>query len=160
MNVILKAGIVFGAAIGVLMLINGFAGLYKDPAMTSIFPWLATLIELGVLVWALLQTKSAKRYWGQVGTGTAVTATGGVLIVMIALIYTMALFPDYQEVALQQTADKLADSGLSDDMIDQQLKVTEFMLKPVPNAILGYVITVFIGFVGSLIIAAFVRKKD
>ena len=46
------------------------------------------------------------------------------------------------------------------DVSQQQLPIAEMMVRPVPQAIMGYVMTVIFGFGLSLIVAAFVRNKD
>jgi hypothetical protein len=159
MNVVWKAGIALGVAVLVLTMISGFTGMYKNPSGGWIFPVLATVIELGVLFWALRQTAALKRYGGQVGTGVLAAVVGGVIIIFSSLLFT-AMFPDYKEASLATVADGWRDAGMSEDQIQKQLPGVEFMMRPVPQAIFGFVMTVLTGLVGSLIIAAFVRKKD
>jgi hypothetical protein len=159
MNMTLKGGLVLGVLVVVFTLINGFAGLYKNPSLGWVFPVIATVIEIGVLVWALRQTAADKKYWGQVGTGTMIAVVGGVIIIVGSLLFT-SLFPDYQEVALANAEDGWRDAGMSQAQIDQQLPVAQAMVKPIPQAILGFVMTILTGFVMSLIIGAFVRRKE
>jgi hypothetical protein len=159
-NVIIKCGVALGLIVGVLILGNGFAGVYKNPSLSWVFPLVATVIELGVVVWALRQTAAVKRYWGQVGTGTLVAVVGGAIIIVFSLLFTTVLFPDYKDAALAATADGWRDAGMSEDQIRQQLPAVEFMVKPLPNAVIGFVMTILTGFVSSLIVAAFVRRKD
>jgi hypothetical protein len=158
MNVVVKAGVVLGVAVALFTLLNGFAGWYKNPSLGLVFPIVATLIELGVLIWALRQTAAIKRYWGQVGNGTLIAVGGGILIVFGSLLFT-SLFPDYMEIALAATADRWRDAGISEQQIEQQLPMAAAMMSPVPQALLGFVMTILTGFVLSLIVAAFVRKK-
>jgi len=159
MNMTLKGGIVLGVLVTVFTLINGFAGLYKNPSLGWVFPVIATVILIGVLVWALRQTAAVKKFWGQVGTGTMIAVVGGVVIIFGSLLFT-SLFPDYQEFALANAEDSWRDKGLSQEQIDQQLPIAQAMVKPIPQAILGFVMTILTGFVFSLIIGAFVRKKE
>lgn len=157
---VVKGGIVLGVVVGVFMLLSGFSGMYKNPSLGFVFPLGATLIELGVLIWALRQTAADKAYWGQVGTGTLIAVTGGVVIIVFSLLFTTVLFTDYKDVALARAADGWRDAGLAEDRIQQQLKFAEGMMGPVPNALIGFVMTVLTGFVESLIVGAFARKKS
>ena len=159
MNVALKGGIVLGVLVAVFTLINGFAGLYKNPSLGWVFPVVATVIELGVIVWALRQTAAVKRYWGQVGTGTLIAVVGGVIIIFGSLLFT-SMFPDYKEIGLAAAEDSWRDSGLSEEQIAQQRPVAEAMMSPIAQAILGFIMTILTGFVLSLIVGAFVRKKE
>ncbi len=158
MNVVVKAGVVLGVAVGLFSQVYGATGLYRNPSLGFVFPVVATLIELGVLIWALRQTSAVKRYWGQVGTGTLVALAGGVLVIVGSLAFT-SMYPDYKEIQLAATADGWRDAGMSEQQIEQQLPIAAAMMGPVPSALMGFVMTILTGFVLSLIIAAFARKK-
>ena len=70
MKPIINAGIVLGVAAGIWMFINGFAGFYRNPGTAWLFPVVATVIEIAVIVWGLRQTAQAgRRYGGQVLAG-------------------------------------------------------------------------------------------
>jgi hypothetical protein len=159
-SVVLKCGLALGLAVGVLILVTGFTGMYKNPSLGWVFPVVATVVELGVVIWALRQTAALKRYGGQLGTGVKVALVGGAVIIVFSLLFTMVLFPDYKEHALANAADGWRDAGLTEEQIRQQMPVAEAMVSPLPNALIGFVMTVLTGLVCSLIVAAFVRKKD
>jgi hypothetical protein len=142
------------------MFVNGFAGLYRNPSLGWVFPVFATLIEIGVLIWGLRQTASAGRGYGaQVGAGVAIAAIGGALLIPVQLVWS-AVFSDWVQVAEAAMADGLADSGRSEEQIAQMIQTTAFTRTGPFNAIFGFLITIVVGLVSSLIIAAFVRKKD
>lgn len=159
MNVVVKGGIVLGVAVFLYTMIHGFSGMYKNPSIGWVFPVLATLIEIGVLIWVLRQTAATKGYGGQLGAGTMVAVVGGVIIIFSSLLFT-SMFPDYKEIGLAAAADGWRDAGMSEEQIEQQLPVAAAMMSPIPQALIGFVMTVITGFVASLVIAAFVRKKD
>lgn len=159
MNVAVKGGIVLGVAVALYSMINGFSGFYKSPSSDLAFIIVASLIELGVIIWILRQTAAVKRYGGQLATGMLVAIVGAVIVFGASLLFT-SMFPDYQEFALANASDSLRDSGASDAQIEQQMAVVEVMVRPLPSAIVGSVMTIVTGLVLSLIVAAFVRKKD
>ena len=160
MSPIVKAGVVLAVAVAVLMFVNGFAGLYRNPSTGWTFPVGATLIEIGVLIWALRQTaREGRGYGGQVGAGLMIAAIGGALMIPISLIWG-AMFSDWAQVGEAAMADSLADRGMSEEQIAQYVQSTAFMRTGLFNAIFGFVASVVTGLVASLIIAAFVRKKD
>ena len=156
----LKAGVVFGVAVVLWQLIFGFAGLYKNPAMGWVFPIVAIAITAGVLFWALKQTAAeGKRYWGLVATGVVVALIACVLIILGSLLYTSVLFPDYAEIALAQAVEQFEAQGLPEEQREIQMKATEWLLSPVPQALIGAVMTLITSFIVSLIVAAIVRQK-
>ena len=78
MKPILSAGIMLGVAAGIWMFINGFAGLYKNPGTAWVFPVVATVIEIAVIVWGLRKTAElGRRYGGQVLAGLLIARVVG-----------------------------------------------------------------------------------
>ena len=160
MSPIVKAGVVLAVLVAVAMFVNGFAGLYKDPSLGWTFPVAATLIEIGMLIWALRQTaREGRGYGGQVGAGSMVALIGGALIIPVSFIWG-AMFPDWATVAESAMADSLADRGQSEEQITRMIQATAWMRTSLFNAIFGCLASIVTGIVASLIIAAFVRKKD
>ncbi len=156
----LKAGVVFGAIVVVWQLITGFAGLYKNPAMAWVFPLGATLITVGVLIWALRQTAAeGKRYGAQLGTAMVIALIGGVIILFGSFLYTTVLFTDYREIALTNAVEQWEASGMTAEQIDQVMPFAEMMASPVAAAIGGFVMTQITAFIAALIIAAIFRSK-
>ena len=156
----LKAGVVFGAIVVVWQLITGFAGLYKNPAMAWVFPLGATLITVGVLIWALRQTATeGKRYGAQLGTAMVIALIGGVIIFVGSFLLNTVLFTDSSEVALTILVEQWEASGMTQEQIDQILPLGEMMTSPVGGAILGFVMTLITSFFAALIIAAIFRAK-
>ena len=156
----LKAGVVFGAIVVVWQLITGFAGLHKNPAMAWVFPLGATLITVGVLIWALRQTATeGKRYGAQLGTAMVIALIGGVIILFGSFLYTTVLFTDYREIALTNAVEQWEASGMTAEQIDQVMPFAEMMASPVAAAIGGFVMTQITAFIAALIIAAIFRAK-
>lgn len=156
----LKAGVIFGVIVVLWQLIFGFTGMYKNPSVGWVFSVVAILITAGVLFWALKQTAAeGTGYWGLVGTGMVVALIACVLIILGSLLFTSVVFTDYADPALAQAAERLESAGVPEQQREIQMKATEWMLSPVPYALLGAVMTLITSFVVSLIVAAVVRKK-
>jgi hypothetical protein len=155
-----KAGIVFGVIVVVWQLIYGFTGMYKNPSLGWVFPVVGIAVTAGVLFWALKQSAAeGKRYWGLVGTGMVIALIACVLVILGSLLYTSVLFPDYADIALSQAAEQFEAQGLPEEQREIQMKAAEWILSPVPQALLGAVMTLITSFVVALIVAAVVRQK-
>ena len=160
MEPIVTAGIVLGVSAGIWMFINGFAGLYKNPGTAWVFPVVATVIEIFVVVWGLRQTAQlGKRYGGQVLAGLRIAVVGAVLILGFSLLWA-TVFTDAGEVTAAMQADAWADAGMSEEQIEETLANTEFTRTPLFQAISGSIATIVTGLVISLIAAIFIRQKD
>lgn len=154
----MKAGIVLGVLVGIWTLLMGFSGWYKDPVLLNVF-YVVILIELGVLIWGLRMTAPENTYWKQVGAGTLISVIGAVIIFCVSLIFTNLLFPNYFEELRAIREEMLRQAGQSEDQIAAALEASRSMENPVVNALMGVVGTVATGFVASLVIALFLRKK-
>lgn len=160
MKPILSAGIMLGVAAGIWMFINGFAGLYKNPGTAWIFPVVATVIEIVVIVWGLKKTAQlGRRYGGQVLAGLLIAIVGAVLIMGFSMVWS-TVFTDFAEVAAAMQADAWADAGMSEEKIDELLVQTEFTRSSVFQALSGSIATIVTGLVIALIAAIFIRQKD
>ena len=155
----LKAGILLGVLVVVWIFINGATGWYKDPAMMGIF-YFVIVIEVGVLFWGLRMTaKEGKGYGAQLGAGTLISVYGAIIIFFGSLLFTLVVFPHYSEDMRMVTEQALRARGMAEDQIKTQVEMAATMQTPFMNALLGAVMTVLTGFVASLILAAFLKKK-
>ena len=158
MNPIVKGGLLLGVLCSVWMFIIGFTGWYKDPVMLNLF-YVVILIEIGILVWGLKQTAATRTYGGQIGTGMLIALIGGVIILGASVLFTGVVFPDYFTELQTIQAEMLRQQGKSDAEISVILSMAAPMQTPIMNALTGFVATLGTGLVGSLITAAFIRKK-
>lgn len=159
MNPILKGGLLIGILCGAWMFVIGFTGWYRDPVMLNMF-YLVIVIQLAVLVWGLRQTAARGRgYGGQIGAGMLMSLIAGVIIVASSILFTAVVFPDYFQELQAIQAEMLRAQGKSDGEIAAMLAMTAPMQTPLMNALTGFAGTIGTGLVGSLIIAAFIRKK-
>jgi len=155
----LRAGIVLGLAVVVWMFIFGFAGWYKDSA-TAVIWYAVILIQIGVLAWGLTLTKAeGKRYGGQLMAGTLISVYGGIIIIFGSLLSTTVVFKDVIDFQKEQAGERLSQFGMSTEQIQAAVESSP-MLTPAGNAVAGFIGTVITGFILSLILAAFIRKKD
>ena len=160
MNTIVKAGLILGILVEVWTYVVGFAGWYKDPALVNLF-YVVIPIHIGVLVWALRQTAAeGRKYGGQVGAGTLISAVGAVIVFAGSLLFTTVVFPEYFNEVQAMTEQMLTDRGMSGEEVQQVMDTQAAFTNPIVNAITGAVMTIISGLIFSLIIGIFVKAKD
>lgn len=139
MNPVLGTGVVIGVLCGVWMLITGFTGWYKDPAMRNLF-FFVIAIEIAGLLWGLRRTAAEGRtYGGQIVAGTMMAVIAGVIIMVFSVVFTTVLFPSYFE--------------------DMQRTFQRTGATPVGEALQGFMGTLITGIVASAVIGLFFRNK-
>jgi len=153
-----KTGVFIGVACVLWTFIMGFTGWYKHPTLLNLF-WVVVAIEIGFLVWGLRQTAAVNGYWPQVGAGTLASVVAAALIFCGSMLFTSVVFPHYFEELRTIQAGMLTAKGQTADQIAAVQALAAPFQTPLINALSGVVGTVVTGFVASLVIAAFCRKK-
>ena len=160
MKPIPKAGIALGILVVLWTFIMGLTGWYKHPTLLNLF-WVVILIQIGVLVWGLrLTAREGKSYWGQVSAGTLMSLVGGVIIFLGSMLFTTVVFPEYFNDLRKMGEEVLRTQGMSEGDIKTALDTQAQMQTPFIQALSGFIGTLATGLVVSLIVGAFVRKKE
>jgi hypothetical protein len=155
----LKGGLLIGILCGVWMFIVGFTGWYKDPVLQSTF-WVVILIEVGVLFWALRRMPADQRTFGRLlKDGTIMSVIGGLVLIIASVLFTTVVFPNYFEELRTIQAEMLRAEGMNEEQIAAAHGAMAPMQTPVVNALMGFVGTVVTGFVASVVIGLFLKKK-
>jgi hypothetical protein len=160
MNPILSAGVLIGVLCGLWTFVMGFTGWYRDPVMLNLF-FVVILIELGGLYWGLRQTAAQGRTYGpQLLAGTMMAAIAGVIVIGSSLLFTTVAFPDYFQELEAMQRQMLAAGGSTAEEVEAAVQAQAVMQTPIANALAGFIGTLVTGFIGSAIIAAFVKAPS
>jgi len=83
----------------------------------------------------------------------------GLLSSLFSLFYMSFIDTNVMAKVADKTREKLEESGLSDDQIDQQMEMMERFQSPGFTFTFGILAVIIGGLILSLIIAAFMRKN-
>ena len=157
---ILSGGLLIGALCGAWILINGFAGFYKDPTLYTLFVPIVTVMEILVLIWALRKTAAQGRtYSGQVVAGALMALIAAVIIFSTSLILTTFIAPNFAAEVNDMMRTIGRQQGQSDEQINAAIAANAGLQTPVMSALAGVIGTVMTGIVASAIIAIWVRAR-
>jgi len=160
MNVIIRGGVLLGVLVTIFTWIFAFSGMHKNIGAAMTFPIVATVIEIGVLVWALKKTAAqGRRYMGQVSAGTMLAFVGGSLIFATSWMLTAQLYPSYFAEVNAAGTEYFRAQGMDDAAIQAELAKSAAMQTPAMQAIMGFAATVITGLIVSLITAIWIRNK-
>lgn len=99
-------------------------------------------------------------YGKAVLTGFYMSLIVGIIMAVYTWLFYSFINPNGLKELLDLTEQKMAETGLSDEMIDQQMKMTsKFMEMPLLN-LLTFAGLTFWGTIISLITSAFLKKQD
>ena len=161
MKTIIRGGILLGVLVTIWMFIFGAMGMHRNLMGQVVFPCVATLIELAVLIWGLRRTAAEGRRWfGQVSAGTMLAFVGGCVVFAASYLYVTSVNPGYIGESMQATAEALRASGKDDAAVQAQMAQMAQMATPVWQALSGFIGTVVTGFILSAILGLFIRAKS
>ena len=160
MNVIIRGGVLLGVLVTIFTWIFAFSGMHRNIGAAMTFPIVATLIEIGVLIWALKKTAAqGRRYMGQVSAGTMLAFVGGCLIFATSIMLVTQLYPSYFAEVNAAGAEYYRAQGMDDAAIQAELAKMAPMQTPLAQGVTGFVATVITGLVVSAIAAIWIRSK-
>lgn len=160
MKTIIRGGIILGLLVTVFIVLHGALGLHKNLGMAWLFPTVATLIEIVVLVWALRQTAAqGRRYFGQVSAGTMLAFVGGALIFGTSYLYQTMFQPNFVTEMNAAWEAAYRAQGLDEAAIQAKLATLAPSLAAGMQAVTGFAATVITGLVASLLIAIGIRSR-
>ena len=129
-------------------------GWLTNPGTFKLF-YLVVLIQIAVLAWGLRQTATQYGYGGQLLAGTGASLVAGVFLFAFSLLLTTVLFPDLVLKMKSMQEHVLQQAGQS----AEQMEAVLALQTPLIQAAQGLLGTVVTGFLATLILAAFLRKK-
>ncbi|GEM_PF-67759 len=129
--------------------------------------WLSSVVSIAIFVWALFTAirKQREDLGGTISFGGAfkVAFVASVIIALIGaaymLLYANFINPDFIEEAKQAAMEQMAAQGQSDEQIEQAMEMTGKFMTPVMMAVMGFIGSLIMGVIISLIGAAILKKE-
>jgi len=158
-----KIGVRYGVIAAIVFIIYGLilqlTGLAANQALGYVN--LVFMIILFVLAHnAFKAANEGYMAYGQgVTIGVIISLIGGTISSIFTFIYLKFVDDSMIKIAMDQAYDKMAQKGLSDEQIDQAMKMTEKFMTPTMMMIFGIIFTFIFGLIIALIISAITQKK-
>ncbi|MBN1108927.1 MAG: DUF4199 domain-containing protein [Bacteroidales bacterium] len=159
-----KANLVNGLILGLIGVVFTLTLYFFDLIFNKNLSYLFMLVQI-VILYFLVKSYRDNYLHGMINYGQALGA-GVIIFLYTALIGSLFSFllysvidPGLMEKGLAFTEEQYAGRGLTQEQIDAGLDIARKMMKPAITIPVGLVVSVFFGFIMSLIVAAFVRKE-
>ena len=159
-----KANLVNGLILGLLGVVFSLVLWFLDLTFNKNLGYIFMIVEI-VILFFLVKSYRDNYLHGAISFGQALGA--GVVIflytsiitgIFSALLYTV-IDPELMNKGLAATEEIYRERGMPQEQIDMGLKMAGKMMKPAISIPIGLIISMFFGFIMSLIVAAFVRKE-
>lgn len=164
MNTALFYGIVLAIANIVLSLVSYFLGFQTDKiAMEQWFGLLQVAAAIAVLWLGIRAARDDSKdksltYGRGVLTGFLISLYSGLIGAVYAIIHFTYINPAYADYKIDALRQKWTQANLSEAQMAAYEKFTRFLLSPVPLFIYVLIVSVILGVVVALILAAFLRR--
>ncbi len=124
-------------------------------------PWwvsvLSTVVMVGVIVYGLKTFKSENSGFLSIGealkVGLAISIIAGIIGALYNYIFVTVIEPDFVTQMLDMTRDQMIEQNpeMAQDQMDMAMGITEKMMQPTIMSAIGIIMTLFFGFIISLI---------
>jgi hypothetical protein len=161
---LLKSTMNYGVMLGLALVIYSLLLWMFDATFSQGLSYLSYVIIIGGIILATRAYRDQEQggyisYGRALGVGTLTVLFASV----ITSLYTYLLFTVIDTGLVDRLMiireEALYESGLSDDQIDMAMEMTKRFANPVFMAISGFIGTVFMGFIFSLITSIFLKKE-
>ena len=159
-----KANLVNGLILGLLGVVFSLVLWFLDLTFNKNMGYIFMIVET-VILFFLVKSYRDNYLHGAISFGQALGAgvviflyTSIITAIFSALLYTV-IDPELMNKGLAATEEIYRERGMPQEQIDMGLKIAGKMMKPAISIPIGLIISMFFGFIMSLIVAAFVRKE-
>ncbi len=154
----------WGAILGLGLIVITLAMYLTDQTANPVFSVLTVVAMLACLVLAMRNFRSLNGGYMSYGEGLSIgallSAVSGLLSAAFITFYNVVIDPTIQQRSIEQAREKFEEQGsLSDEQIDQAMEFSQKFQSPGFTFIAGVFGSLIMGFLLSLIVAAFIRRN-
>ena len=157
----LNSGAILGLALMVLSLLTYIFEMYEN----QWFGYLNWLVLIAGLVMSIKKYRDENlggyiAYGQALGYGVLIAFFASIIVGFINFIYLGYIDDGFISYTLEKTESEMYNAGTPDDQLESAMSVTRRLMSPGVLSILGVFMTTFLGFLFSLIVAAFLKKES
>ncbi len=159
-----RTALKWGAILGLVLMVITLVMYLTDQTSNPLFTGLTLGAVVAFLILAMRDYRSLNSgymsYGEGLGLGALLSAIAGLLSSAFITFYNVIIDPAAQQRVMDKAREKLEEQGtLSDEQIDQAMEMSEKFQSPGFTFIAGIFGTLIMGFLLSLIVAAFIRRN-
>jgi cation transport ATPase len=159
----------YAAGVSILLgLIIYLAGMNKQMMADTTLKWLNNLLLFAILFYFVY--KAAQQYrdidrggYLSIGNGLGLGTLAGVIAGLISAVWTVVFMifiaPEMSAQIKEITMEQMAQSGQSEEKIEEAMKYMDFFLSPTFFAIMVVLFYVFLGFLAGLVSGLMLKKE-
>jgi len=158
-----RVALKWGAILGLVSIVYSLILFVTDMVGNSSLGFISILLSAGGMILAMREFRTLNggfmAYGQGLSVGTLTAGISGLLSSLFSVFYTTVIDTGVMERMVNTTRDKLEESGLSDEQIEQQVKFIQMFQSPGLTFAFGVIGAVIFGFLLSLVISAIMKKE-
>lgn len=154
-----------GIALNLIFYVTGL----NEPMMTdNTLKWVNNLVLIGITFYFIYKATQLRRdidlggylsVGNGIGLGTMAGLLSGVISAVWVAVFMGLIAPDMIDKIKEITATQMAESGQSEEQIEQAMEFSAFFFSPTFFAIVTVFFSVFIGFLSGLVSGLILKKE-
>ncbi|MFC2152426.1 DUF4199 domain-containing protein [Bacteroidota bacterium] len=163
-NSIWKAGLTYGAMLGLIMIIYAVLLYVMDQSFNKGLSYVNYLFFIAIIFYGAKSYRDNSlngfiTYGHALGISMLIVLFAGIINAIYFSIHISVVDTDYISKLMVAAEEELMNRGMTDDQIEMALSMQKKMMKPAIMAALGLLGVGFWGFVISLITSIFIKKQ-
>jgi hypothetical protein len=161
-QVIIKFSIIYALAnIGMALILYILEIMDKSMLITV----LSLAVNSAILFFAMKSRKNDTlngfmSYGEGFGTGMLILVVGGLITSIYTFVFYTFIDTEFMTKMLEISRTEMLKKDMSDEQIEQALEMSKKFMSPIMMAVFGYLASLFIGLIISLILAAVTKKEN
>jgi hypothetical protein len=159
-----KSALNYGAILGFSLIIFSLIIYFLDLTYASGVNWVSYIILVAGIILILKnyrdkQLNGIMSYSRGLGMGTAVSVVAAFIVAIYLFILFKYIDPDLIEQAMRIQEEKMLEKGMPEDQIEMASDMGRKFTTPIMTSVFGFLGNAIMGFIISLIAAAFIKKE-
>ncbi|AQG82214.1 DUF4199 domain-containing protein [Spirosoma montaniterrae] len=157
-----RVALKWGLILGIALIVYSLALFLTDNVGNTGLGFISYALSIGGIILAMREFRTLNGGYMSYGegltVGTLTSGISGLLSSLFSTFYTTVIDTGVMERMADQTREKLEESGVSDEVIEQQMEFVKMFQSPGLLFVFGVIGSIVLGLIFSLIIAAFMKK--
>jgi len=159
-----KSAVNYGAILGFSLIIFSTIVYLLDLTYASGVNWLSYIILVGGIILILKNYRDKHlngimSYSTGLGMGTVVSVVAALIVAIYLFIQFKYVDPDLIEQAMRMQEEKMLEKGMPEEQIEMASEMGRRFTTPIMTSFFGFLGNTIMGFIISLIAAAFIKKE-
>lgn len=158
-----KSAMQFGLTLGIALTVISLAVYVLELYEHQWINYLSTVVLIAGIVMGIKNRRNKElggyiSYGSALGYGTLITLFASIISATLSMCYLAFIDDSFIQFTLDQQETQMYEKGMADEQIEMAMEMTAKFMNPLWMGVMAVVMSTIMGFIISLIVAAFLKK--